>query len=250
MREEERHCGDRQYLPQLVVDDLDESDGQACADHVMRPVAKHRRRPPPVERLARNERQHELRHGAVDDRIGRDRKGNGQSLPRPREVAECPAEQPVHDAGRLNGRHRRRSVQHRAFDRPRSLRIGQQVRHGSRGDDDHRDVRTEEEQGREVDDEGERHHAAVFGRRPLDGKHRRQDRGNDQSRELEGAIGLRPAQESQEHDCRGRGRREDEQAGVTWKPTHLFQTAHTVPDRSRGGRQGHDQTVGLSKFLI
>ena len=51
------------------------------------------------------------------------------------------------------------------------------------------DVRAEEEQCREVDDEGERHHAAVLGGRPLDGKHRRQNRGDDQSRELEGAMG-------------------------------------------------------------
>ena len=40
-----------------------------------------------------------------------------------------------------------------------------------------------------MDDEGEWHHAAVFGHRPLDCKHRRQDRGDDQSRELEGEPG-------------------------------------------------------------
>ena len=149
----------------------------------------------------------------------------------------------MHDAGRLQGGDRCRGIHERSFDgrvhggnRPACMPTAPALTTIIV------DERTEQQQRGEMDDEGERHHAAVLGHRPLDRKHRRQDRGDDQSRELEGEIGLRPAHESQEHDRRRRYRRKDEQAGVTRKRTHFFKTRTRWPDRSRGGRQSQDQT--------
>ena len=113
--------------------------------------------------------------------------------------------------------------------------------------DEHRRVRTEEQQRGEVDDEGR---AASCRSPPRSTAARRepsQNRGQDQAGEFKGPVRLRPAAESQQHDSAGRDRREDEQAGVPRERSHL---ARTYRYGSRRGTQSQDHSAYGCKLLV
>ena len=90
-----------------------------------------------------------------------------------------------------------------------TLRIGRPCVTVAGGRDEHRRVRTEEQQRREVDDEGRRHRRPVArGRLRREG--RGQNRCQDQAAEFDGPSGLGPARVAKQRSCAGRdGRKQD-----------------------------------------
>ncbi len=127
MREEQRERGHRQHFPQLVIDDLDKTDGEAGADDVMRAVADHGAQPQAVDRLPGDEWHDHAADRAVREGVDRDREQDRHPLPRPLEVSLRSAETGVHDARGVDGGDRCRCIDECVFGRPRPLRVGQHV---------------------------------------------------------------------------------------------------------------------------
>ena len=80
------------------------------------------------------------------------------------------------------------------------------------GGDEHRRVRTEEQQRGEVDDEGRRHGGPVLRGRLLHREGGGQNRRQDQPGEFKGPVRLRPAREPKEHSRPDRDRRKRNKA--------------------------------------
>ncbi len=111
----------------------------------------------------------------------------------------------MHDARRLGGEHRGDGVEQHSTPRLRAIRARKPPagkRSGRR--DDHRRTRTEKNQGREVDDEGRRHGAAVCRARPLDGQDRNENRRGHEAGELPVATRFQTAARSQQDASRDR----------------------------------------------
>jgi hypothetical protein len=160
--EEQRRRDHRQDFPGLAIDHLGERHRDAGADEVGGAAAEKILRPRTIDRRARNERHHDLGPDALDEAIGDDRGGDRHAMHRPHEAAQRAADGEVSRARRLKrGEHDRR-VHERADDRTVATGIGEAFRDGIRAGDEHRGVRTEEQQRDEFDDEGRRHRGPVF----------------------------------------------------------------------------------------
>ncbi len=165
VREEQRRPRDWQHSPHLVTDHFSQRRCDARTNQIHRASAERRAFPRSIHRLTREQRDYNFGEPAAREMVSDHRCRDRYSAPRPGEFARD-TRKGVHRRGSGEGRnHGDSGIDEELRTWVRLPGIDETWCHGSNGRDQRRYARTEQQEGREDDDEDRWHDRPVLRRR-------------------------------------------------------------------------------------